>query len=1038
MKASLRALITLQIAFYLVASLFGIATASASNPVTIGDARFTVITPECIRMEYSPEHRFVNNPTLFAMERNARDKKAQIVLSHDRLVIRTPNFELTYAPDGKPFSPDNLRVRIFNNGEPETWSPGEKDPNNLGGPIATLDGVSSPLDLPAGLISRSGWGLVDDSGQPILRNGWIAPRPGFEKGIPSPQELSGKDIDWYLFAYGKDYQGALRSLAAISGRAAMPRREVLGSWYCRWYNYTGKQFEQIVNGYKKHDFPLDILVMDMGWHLQNATAGMGWANNLGWTGYTWNRNLIPHPKQLLKTFHKDDIFVTLNDHPADGIRTTEECYPKFMRLMGLSPTSGENLPFDDGSRRYMKAFFAASHTPLEKEGVDFWWLDWQQDSLIPWVPGVPGLRNLPWLNKLYYDHSEESGLRGQIYSRWGGWGEQRYPIQFSGDAGGFWSLLGFEVPFTLASGNDGCFYWAHDTGAIWGPRNPELYARWTQFSGFSAALRVHSMGDIDRRPWLWGEPFVSSMRRIYHLRSRLFPYIYTSVRECYDKTIPLLRPMYMMYPKENQAYHYPYEYLFGDNILVAPIITQGVGPGMVANQGVWFPKGVWYDMFTGERYEGETEKLVSADIMESPVFVRGGVPIPMQPYTPRMTTTPIRTLIVRCYPGENGITKRSSLYEDDGRTQGYLHGRYARTPLSYSRMGDKVVVRIGATSGHYAGQMKMRGDIVELPDTARGMFARINNRFSPLIYNPIDHMNRVIVPAHPITKPTTVVVYCRPVNFTLLHDMAVSRRLQGVMGKTVPSANPLQTLQSSKNLTDEQKRAILGILGVGLIKETDGRDFQSNQPRYVFYSPKGLIDDNLVHVSNGSDVGEEVSVANGAALVGGQGATIPVPVVSFKIDGEPFELSGGPFIGPGDVALQAQVTASGSEEGYSPHGAIDGVINGYPNNKANEWSSGSKTGAWLELRWNTPQTVDRIELWDRPNLTDQVTGGVITFSDGSALDVGKLPNDGQTGVTLKFPPKTITWLKFTITSVSPSTQNSGISEIAVYKADTNK
>ena len=174
----------------------------------------------------------------------------------------------------------------------------------------------------------------------------------------------------------------------------------------------------------------------MEWHTKDARYGFGHAGQLGWTGYTWNEKLIPQPQAFIEELRKDGIFVVLNDHPHDGVRDHERAYSQFMAMLGAGYP--ENPPFDAGDPKYMQAFFQAAHTPIEKQGVDFWWVDWQQNRLIPWVHRVPGLRHLPWLNCLYYRQSEQmtdgkTKLRGQGFSRWGGWGSHRYPIQFSGD-----------------------------------------------------------------------------------------------------------------------------------------------------------------------------------------------------------------------------------------------------------------------------------------------------------------------------------------------------------------------------------------------------------------------------------------------------------------------------------------------------------------------------------------------------------------------------------------------------------------------------
>ena len=135
----------------------------------------------------------------------------------------------------------------------------------------------------------------------------------------------------------------------------------------------------------------------------------------------------------------------------------------------------------------MEAFFETALRPREEEGVDFWWLDWQQDYIYPHVPVFQACCICPG-STTCNNHSQRDGLRGQSFSRWGGWGDHRHPIQFSGDDGTNWEMLAFLVPFTLVSGNTGCFFWAHDTGGFIGERNPETYARWVQFSALSASL----------------------------------------------------------------------------------------------------------------------------------------------------------------------------------------------------------------------------------------------------------------------------------------------------------------------------------------------------------------------------------------------------------------------------------------------------------------------------------------------------------------------------------------------------------------------
>lgn len=281
----------------------------------------------------------------------------------------------------------------------------------------------------------------------------------------------------------------------------MTRKYIHGSWYCRWWAYTADDYRELVNGYKKHDSPLDIMVFDMDWHRKDGKVGTGHAGTRGWTGYSWNKKLIPDSGKLIKEFRDQNVYVVLNEHPHDGLRPHEDMHDGFIKDLGFD-TLKEGVPlFDAGDRHYMEKFLKHAHGESDSMGVVFWWLDWQQDYSYPIVRGTT-TKHLPWLNELYYNYSKQGNLRGAGFSRWGGWGDHRHPIQFSGDAVGNWDMLRFEVKLTTASGNAGCFFWAHDIGGFYDGLDPELYTRWTQFGLLNSSLRIHSVvGEkMDRRP----------------------------------------------------------------------------------------------------------------------------------------------------------------------------------------------------------------------------------------------------------------------------------------------------------------------------------------------------------------------------------------------------------------------------------------------------------------------------------------------------------------------------------------------------------
>jgi alpha-glucosidase (family GH31 glycosyl hydrolase) len=417
----------------------GICSAGQSQIVD-GNARFTVITPNLIRMEYADGAAFTDAATLFAVDRTSRYYGATIEQQGERVLIDTGVISLSYVPDGKPFSAANLSAKIRRGGEWVEWKAGLMDEQNLGGTVRTLDGVHGPIDLGEGLLSRNGWAVVDDSATPVLTADWVRSRPN--RG----------GVDWYLFGYGLDFHAALRSLDAVSGPVPLPRKNLLGIWYSRYWPYTSAEFRQIVQQYGERGFPLDNIVMDMDWHItQVSNAKQGYLGQV-WTGYTWDRKLLPDAEELLKWFHEQGLSVTLNDHPADGVQPHEQMYAAFMNAMGADPASGETLPFDAGDKKYLDTFFQYTHEPLEKEGVDFWWLDWQQ---YPYTRSIKDLTNLAWLNHYNFVHTSSDGKRGVSFSRWAGWGDHRDPIHFSGDANTGWPMLAFEVPFTSTAGNVG-------------------------------------------------------------------------------------------------------------------------------------------------------------------------------------------------------------------------------------------------------------------------------------------------------------------------------------------------------------------------------------------------------------------------------------------------------------------------------------------------------------------------------------------------------------------------------------------------------
>ena len=739
---------TLLACLTLVQAVLCFAQLPKANPMVFGNNRLTLITPTLLRLEYATDGKFVDAPTMFAANRSSLLPMSELTvkeLGNNCYEIRTAALRIWFRNDGYPFSTSNLKVYYQLDGKEKTFTNRFVLGKNLGGPVETLDRVTEAIPMNDGLLTRSGWYMIDDNRGDLLVNGWLQPR-----------DTRTHLQDQYCFIYGNDYRAALASLGAVSGHVPMTRKYMHGVWYCRYWDYTADEFLGIIHDYDNNQFPLDNLVFDMGWHTNDATEGTGHNGHLNWTGYTWNRKLIPNPAALIDSIHKLGVTVSLNDHPHDGIRPNEDIYPAYAKATGLQP--GEKSLFNLSDSTYMKNFFTFAHRPSEKMGVDFWWLDWQQNYLYPYVPGTH-TTTLSWINQLYYRDSEQGGLRGCNYSRWGGWGDHRHPLWFSGDAQANWPMLAFEVKLSAQSGNAGCYYWIHDTGGFRGKNNPELTTRWTQFSTLSAALRVHSTKDasLDRRPWISGDLETRANRRMYHLRSELMPYVYSSVWQTHKTMVPLNRAMYIDYGNQPESYENEQEFTFGDIIMAAPITSPGKGANLVAAQKVWFPRGEnWFDFFNHQRYEGGQTLNIEKSLMEFPMYVKGGWVLPMQPYTRRPATTPLETLVMRVYPAGCTADNVYTLYEDDGITLDYEKGASATTRLQYTEKGNRHMVVVHPAQGNYNGQVNKRAYRLQLAGFGKIDNVKVNGRKVATTYDANLKLNIVDIASTSIRERVTI------------------------------------------------------------------------------------------------------------------------------------------------------------------------------------------------------------------------------------------------------------------------------------------
>ena len=640
-----------------------LAPAQPGSVVVVGDARFSVLTPSLIRMEYSPSGRFRDQATQVVINRDFPVPEFSVSQQDGRLEIRTDKLRLTYR--GGPFGPSTLSVAMLAAAQTShntTWHYGDSPfatyPmfGNQGGTARTLDEVDGAIPLEPGLISSYGYSTLDDSDSLILtRDGWVA-----------PQEFAEEDL--YFFGYGLDHAATLRAFFHLSGPSPLLPKKTLGNWWSRFHAYSAEEYLGLMDDFAVQRVPMAVAVVDMDWHLVDIDPALG----TGWTGYTWNPELFPDPRAFLDGLHERGMLTTLNVHPADGVRSHEEAYQEMATALDLDPEVGEEIAFNIADRRFAKAYFEFLHHPHEEAGVDFWWVDWQSGA----ESGVPGLDPLWMLNFLHYTDNAREGKRPVTFSRYAGPGSHRYPIGFSGDTIISWESLAFQPYFTAAAANIGYFWWSHDIGGhMLGVKNDELATRWVQFGVFSPVMRLHSSNSKfgSKEPRMFGAEAASVQEEFLRLRHRLVPYLNTAMWESHLAGTAPVRPMYYDWPEPVEAYASRGQYMFGADILVAPIVGAGDPVTGLGSVDVWLPPGEWIDFFTGVRYRGGRRVRMFRTLETIPVLVRSGalVPLAVDPMAP---IEPFKdALELTVFPGvsESGgsETERSvsgHLIEDDG------------------------------------------------------------------------------------------------------------------------------------------------------------------------------------------------------------------------------------------------------------------------------------------------------------------------------------------------------------------------------------
>ena len=626
--------------------------------------------------------------------------------------------------------------------------------NALGGWTRSLDNESTGNVVQhPGILDRDGWYLLDDSRTALLNpDGSTTDRP----------DHAGQSYqDGYFFGYGADYKRGLADLNAVTGGTNLLPESAYGVWYSWYYAYTTSDYQNtLLPAFRNTFTPLDWLVVDTDWKSPSQ-----------WNGWNWNPALFPDPQGFLDWTKQQGLAVSMNIHT-----TIAGDDPQFA---AANATAGgltrdtvntqfgpNNYLFDWSQPAQRKAYFDL-HQPFEQQGVRQWWLDYCTNCGNS-TASDPHVAPDNLINQAYADDMAAKGLRGFSFGRIGSspqaantgsyavgpWSERRNTLQFTGDTYPTWDVLALEARFAGDEAAAGLSNVSHDIGSFHANHlADDLYARWVQLGTFQPVDRLHS-DHGDRLPWNYGADADASAESFLRLRAALVPYTYTLAQQAHGTGVPIIRPLYLDYPGNAESYSYRGEYLYGDDVLVAPITTPNDANGN-GSVSVWFPPGTWTDYFTGTSYTGPSTSTVTAPLSRMPVFLRsGGVLLTRTDYTDHATQSPLTRATVTVGAGGDG---GFALYQDAGEGTGYQSGQSTSTPISW-RDGTRTLT-VGATTGGYPGAPASRAYTLRLLNATAPTAVSLDGTPLPETawgYNPNTRTVTVTTAALPVGSAHTV------------------------------------------------------------------------------------------------------------------------------------------------------------------------------------------------------------------------------------------------------------------------------------------
>lgn len=552
----------------------------------------------------------------------------------------------------------------------------------------------------------------------FLDNTW---RTTFDVGHERTDLLTfgseGGDLDYY-FINGPEPKKVTERYTALTGRTPLPPLWALGYNQCRYSYYPESKVRLIANTLREKKIPADVIWLDI--HYQD-----------GYKPFTWDPQRFPDPKKMISDLRDQGFhLVTIVDaHPK-----VEKGYaPYDQGLAGnyfvknpdgsvyeapVWPSQAEKNPgpsvFPDFSKPAVREWWGSLYKSFTDIGVAGIWNDMNEPAVFTPPTGTMPLDEVfdnegqPTTHREIHNvygqlmsHATFEGLsrlrphdRSFVLTRASFAGGQRYAAVWPGDNTSEWSSLRQSIPTLLGLGLSGFSFVGSDIGGFVGSPSSELYTRWMQVGVFYPFMRSHSNLDSpDKEPWVFGYQNEIINRHAIELRYELLPYIYNAMRQASQTGVPAMRPVFLDFPDDENVAKLNDEFLFGDDLLIAPVVFQGA-----TRRDVYLPKGEWFDFWTGQKFTGGQTIQQRVTIESLPIFVRGGGMIFKQPVVQSTGEMPGKPLHVLIAPAKES---EATQYEDDGKSLDYGDGVFLKRRFHQLRNEHELTVDVAAPEGSF-------------------------------------------------------------------------------------------------------------------------------------------------------------------------------------------------------------------------------------------------------------------------------------------------------------------------------------------------